>query len=69
MKIRLEEIRGSRNLSKRKLSRLSGVTRSYITELESGKYLNPGIEVLCKLSIALECSLDDLVDCENDKKK
>lgn len=63
MEINLKKIRKQRNLSKTELSRLSGVALSYISEMESGKYSNPGIEVLCKLCKVLECSLDDLVNC------
>lgn len=63
MEINLKKIRQQRNLSETQLSKLSGVALSYISEIESGKYSNPGVEVLCKLCKVLECGLDDLVNC------
>ena len=61
MPLRLEQIRRSRKMSQLQLAKKSGVSRTYISELESGKY-NPS-KTLCKLAKALDCSLDDLVNC------
>ncbi len=40
--IKTKEYRNMRNLSISKLSCKSKIARSYITELEEGKYENPG---------------------------
>jgi transcriptional regulator with XRE-family HTH domain len=63
MKIKLTEIRNQKKWSQSKLSLISGVSRTYISEIEAGKY-NPTIDIICKLTKALGCSLDDLVDCD-----
>ncbi|GIW49165.1 MAG: hypothetical protein KatS3mg079_641 [Caloramator sp.] len=67
MKIRIKELRKKRNMTQRQLALISGVAKSYINELESGKYNNPSAEVLCKLAKALRCSINELVDCEGDE--
>lgn len=56
-------------MSQRTLSVKSGVSRSYICELEQGKYDRPSIFVICSLAMALECTLDDLVNFEDFKKR
>lgn len=63
MKIKVEELRRKKRWSQSKLSIISGVSRTYISEIESGKY-NPTIDIVCKLAKALNCKLDDLVDCD-----
>lgn len=67
MKIRIKELRKQRNMTQRQLALRSGVAKSYINELEKGKYNNPGAEVLCKLAKALRCNINDLIDCEGDE--
>jgi len=63
MKIRLEEVRRAKKWSQSKLAIMSGVGRSYISEIESGKYC-PTADVICKLCFALKCTPNDLIDCE-----
>ena len=67
MRLRIQELRKKKKLSKRQLSLKSGVARGYISELESGKYDNPTVRVLAKLSKVLCCTLDDLVDFEDEE--
>ncbi|HHY13786.1 MAG TPA: helix-turn-helix transcriptional regulator [Thermoanaerobacterales bacterium] len=62
MTLRLARIRRSRGMTRRDLALASGLSPSYITELEKGRY-SPTARVLCMLKAALDCSLDDLVDC------
>lgn len=57
--LKLREIRKKRYLSKNELSKISGISRSYITELEEGKY-SPSLVIMVKLSRALNCSIEDL---------
>ena len=57
----LERIRRSKRLSKLELSKSSGVSRSYISEMESNKYSNLSLEVICKLCKALEITPNDLI--------
>ena len=63
-KVRIEELRKERGLSKKKLSKLSGVGRSTITELELGYRNNLTCLTLIKLSRVLECSIDELIRIE-----
>lgn len=63
-KVRIEELRKERGLSKKKLSKLSGLARSTITELELGYRVNPTCITLIKLSKALQCGIDELIKIE-----
>lgn len=63
-RVRIEELRKARGLSKKKLSKLSGLARSTITELELGYRVNPTCITLIKLSKALQCSIDELIKIE-----
>ena len=57
----LKQYRLNKRWNGKELSLNSGVARSYITEMENGKYTNPSIEVICKLCIALEITPNDLI--------
>lgn len=69
MKIKLEQIRKQRKMTKRQLSKRAGVSIGYLSELEQGKYNNPSAEVICKLCKALRCTPNDLIDCEGENEK
>lgn len=62
MKIKLEEIRTKRKLNQRQLSDASGVPQPMISDIENGNVQNPTIKTLFKLSSALKCTVDDLID-------
>lgn len=49
-------------LSQGELANRAGVSPSYLSDLERGKFTNPGVEVICRLALALNCTLEDLVD-------
>lgn len=53
------DYRISSNMSVRELSQKSGIGKSTINRIENGT-ANPTIEVICKLSIVLNCSPYDL---------
>ncbi|WP_034438073.1 helix-turn-helix domain-containing protein [Clostridium ihumii] len=57
-----KEIRKSKGLSISKVSYKSKVARSYLTELESGKYVNPGLQVVCRLCKSLKTTPNDLIN-------
>jgi len=59
MSLNLTKLRKKKKLSQRQLSKRAGVSRSYISELESGKY-DPS-KVIVKLCIALECEPNQLI--------
>lgn len=60
--LKTKEYRRMRNLSISKLSYKSKVARGYITELEEGKYTNPGLKTVCKLSKALKVTPNELIE-------
>lgn len=62
--LKTKELRKMRNLSIGKLSYKSKVARGYITELEAGKYKNPGLQVICKLAKALKVTPNELIEQE-----
>lgn len=53
---RLKELRLEASLSAKELSVLSGVTRSLISELETGKRQSTSIDTIAKLAKALQVS-------------
>jgi predicted transcriptional regulator len=59
MPLRLEEYRRKRHLSQVDLSYISGVSRSYISELEAGKY-DP-TKAICKLCFSLQVEPNELI--------
>lgn len=59
----INKTRISKGLSVKKLSQLSGVARSSITEIET-KNRFPTIFTMVKLAKALDCSIDDLVETD-----
>lgn len=57
-------------ISQNELSKRSGVSRSYLSELESAeteereRSYNPSLQVIIKLARGLQCPLDDLIDLQ-----
>ena len=58
---RIKEIRNTRNISQIELSEITGISRSYISEMESGKYENVSINILCDLCRGLKLTPNDLI--------
>lgn len=61
--LKLAEIRRKKKISMIQLHRLTGISRSYLTELEQGKY-DPKLSKVCIIAKALGCTLNELVDCK-----
>lgn len=59
IELRIKEIRLEKHMSQEELSRMSGVSASYISELESGSKM-PTILTLCKLAEALQVEVSEL---------
>lgn len=55
------EFRNKKKLSQKDLSELSGVSRSYITEIEKDTYNNISIVILCNLCKALNVTPNELI--------
>lgn len=58
--IKIQEKRMAARLSQTQLSKLSGVSSNYISEMEKGKYI-PTVLTLLKISKALKCGIEELI--------
>lgn len=56
----INKIRTDKGLSKKRLSIMSGVSRSSITEIETTNRM-PSILTMLRIAAALQCKIDDLV--------
>lgn len=63
---KLRYIREQNQLTQHELSKMSGVSISTLTKLETGIIKNPSFLLILKLSKALEISLDELMDNQTD---
>lgn len=61
---KIKMIRRTKNISQTKLSEITGISRSYISEMEKGKYENISINVLCDLCKGLGVTPNDLIPGE-----
>ena len=70
---RIKEIREKKNITLYRLSKETGISRSYLTDLENNKKTNPSLETAYKISLALDVSIRDLfystLDIEKLKKE
>ena len=64
--LKLKQIRTSKDLSLFKLSKLTGLSKSYLNEMEKGKKY-PKTDKIVLLAEALEVSYDELVSLKLDK--
>lgn len=58
----VKRLREEKNLSQSELARLSGVSQSYISELEDGKAKNPSIKTLGKIAEALGVTVTAILE-------
>lgn len=58
--MRLKELRNERSISLRTLSKICGISSSYLSELEKGKYEATESKII-RLSLALGVSTDELL--------
>jgi DNA-binding Xre family transcriptional regulator len=64
VKLKIEEFRNKRKMNQQQLSKASGVPQPMISQIETGDVANPTIKTLHKLSVALKCTVDDLIEEE-----
>jgi transcriptional regulator with XRE-family HTH domain len=58
--VRLQEVRKKQGISLSKLSKISGISASYLSELEKGKYEATESKII-RLSLALGITPNDLL--------
>lgn len=68
MRVILEDYRTRRKYTQAELSRISGVPQAMISEIETGSVKAPRITTLWKLANALKCTVDDLIEPDDDRK-
>lgn len=61
LEIRIREQRKQLGVSIRQLEAMSGVSRNYISEIETGRSI-PSIIILCKIAKALKVPVNSLFD-------
>ncbi|MEQ9618425.1 MAG: helix-turn-helix transcriptional regulator [Deltaproteobacteria bacterium] len=59
---RIKQARTDREITQRELSKMSGVSYSTLTKLESGVIKNPSFEVIFRITKALDIRVDDLIE-------
>lgn len=62
----IKNIREKKNITIYRLSKITGINRSYLTQLENNKKFNPSLEVMYKIANALDVKIDDLFYTELD---
>lgn len=62
----IKEIRLKKNISLRRLSLMTNISRTYLRELENGKSINPTLRILSDIAEALEVNIKDLFYTELD---
>ena len=62
----IKEIRKKKNITVYRLSKITGIARTYLLELENNKKFNPSLATMHKIANALEVKIDDLFYTELD---
>ena len=65
----IKNIRLKKNLTIYRLSKITGINRGYLTQLENNKKFNPSLETMYKISKALRVKVDDLFYTDLDLEK
>ena len=69
----IKRFRKKKNLTIYRLSKITGINRSYLSLLENNKKFNPSLETMYKIANALDVKIDDLfyteLDIEDLKKE
>jgi XRE family transcriptional regulator of biofilm formation len=58
----LKKILSEKSISQYRLSKDSGISQSYLSELINGKYNNPSIDILKKISLVLGIRVAELLE-------
>jgi len=64
----IKRFRKKKRLSQDKLAKLADVTLTTLVKIESGANDNPTIKTLKKIADALEVTVDDLLENNNEKR-
>lgn len=59
---KIKLIRKSKKIKQGELARNSGISQTYLCELENGRKTNPSTDVLIRIANALNVNIADLID-------
>lgn len=62
----IKNIRLKKGITIYQLSKITGINRSYLTQLENNKKFNPTLNIIYKIATALDAKVDDLFYSELD---
>lgn len=62
-------LRRSKNITLYKLSQVTGISRTYLRELENNNVFNPTMQILNKIANALDVTIKDLFYYDNNVNK
>lgn len=65
-KEKLNTIKNSKNFTNAKISELTGIKLSTVEKIFSGTNKNPTLDTLKKIAKALDCSIDDFINYEEE---
>ena len=65
---RIAYFRSAKGITVNKLANLSGISQSYLRDIELGKYNNPTVELLDCICTTLDISLKDFFDTDAEIK-
>jgi len=65
----IKNIRIKKNITIYRLSKLTGINRPYLNQLENNKKFNPSLKTMHKIAAALNVKVDDLFYSDLDMKK
>lgn len=62
IRLNIKRMQMQSGLTQSELASRAGISPSYLSDIERDKFTNPGVEILCRIALALGCTLEDLVD-------
>lgn len=65
----IKNVRESKNITLYRLMKLTGLSYSYLSELENNKVFNPSLKTMHIIATALDVKIDDLFYSELDLEK
>ena len=62
MILKLRHYRIKNDMSIREVSKVTGISRTYLSDIESGKYGNPGVKTVCILCKLFDITPNELIN-------
>ena len=65
----LKTLRLLKRMSQTELAKRSGISNTYLNQIEKGIYSNPSLDILSRLAEVLECTVKDLDSYKQESEK